>query len=123
VSYSVGRESSATYNESLAGYRRSNAGHEFGVAVNPVGDDGQLLPMVNGWADPTAVQGQADKKVRACVRTCVAPWVPHSVTAAVDDGPTALIRVMRLVKHELLTLAHKSDDLQCTAPRFCIHAR
>ena len=35
VSYRVGRESASEYNESLNGYRTSNEGHEFSVAVDP----------------------------------------------------------------------------------------
>lgn len=82
VSYAVGRESRDAYNESLAGYRTSNAGHEFSVSVSPVDDKGTLLPMVNDWVDPAAVEGQGDAKVQSYNFRCVeyetpAEIVPH----------------------------------------------
>lgn len=35
------------------------------MAIDPLDDHGVPLAMINGWVDPTAVQGQADSKVQS----------------------------------------------------------
>ena len=63
VSYTWGRESMAQYGESLAGVRAETPFHQFTVDVTPYGDDGRLLPEIQGG--PAGEVGAADRKVQA----------------------------------------------------------
>jgi hypothetical protein len=63
VAYTVGRESSAQYGESLAGVRDRTPYHQFLVKVSPRGADGKLLPEVD--PGPRDAPGTGDKKVQA----------------------------------------------------------
>jgi hypothetical protein len=63
VSYTVGREGSDQYGESLAGVRDRTPLHQFQVPVDPRGKDGKLLPEVS--AAKKGPSGSADKKVQA----------------------------------------------------------
>ena len=73
VSYTIGREGVAKYNESLNGVRVGNEGHEFCVAVDPfvTGSKEETLPMVNKFDTATSVPGQADKKVQVRILSLV----------------------------------------------------
>lgn len=63
VEYTVGRESSAQYGESLAGVRDRTPFHQFMVRVSPYDSNGKLLPEVD--PGPKAPAGSGDKKVQA----------------------------------------------------------
>ena len=63
VSYTFGRESSATYGESLAGVRDRTPKHQFQVQVSPFDERGRLLPEIS--AEKKAQDGSADRKVQA----------------------------------------------------------
>ena len=104
VSYTIGREASATYNESLNGVRVGNEGHEFAVAVDPFGRASTsrgplrwLLPMVNAFDPRASVPGQADKKVQAynfrlCVSTDPGNSVPFRKPVGYDPAYWELAR-------------------------------
>lgn len=63
VEYTLGREASSQYGESLAGVRERTPFHQFQVQLSPFGANGKLLPEVD--AGPRAEPGSADKKVQA----------------------------------------------------------
>ncbi len=63
VSYTWGRESSAQYDESLAGVRSETPFHQFLVNLSPYGADGKLLPEIS--SQPPGEPGAADRKVQA----------------------------------------------------------
>ena len=63
VSYTVGREGTSKYGESLAGRRAHSRYHQFAVKVSPRYRGGKLMPLVSP-DDPTPTGG-ADKKVQA----------------------------------------------------------
>jgi hypothetical protein len=63
VEYTVGRESSAQYGESLAGVRERTPLHQFMVRTSPYDANGKLLPEVD--PGPKAAPGTGDKKVQA----------------------------------------------------------
>jgi hypothetical protein len=99
VSYVIGREGIAEYNESLNGVRVANEGHEFSVAVDPFAAGGtrELLPMVNRFDPLQSVPGRADKKVqsynfRLCVTTNPANKVPFPKPAGYDPAYWELAR-------------------------------
>ncbi len=52
----------AQYNESLAGNRGENSGHQFTMRVNPFDAGGNLLPLVEPF--PTEPVGAADLNVQ-----------------------------------------------------------
>jgi len=63
VSYTFGRESSAQYGESLAGFRDRTPFHQFMVDVSPYEAQGKLLPEVG--PGPIGKPGEADKRIQA----------------------------------------------------------
>lgn len=63
VSYHVGREGRAQYNESLAGVQAHSAAHQWAVKVDALGSDGKPLPFVS--AGPLAPPGTGDNKIQA----------------------------------------------------------
>ena len=63
VSYTWGRESSAEYDESLAGVRAHTPMHQFLWPLSAYDDNHHLLPEID--AGPLAAPGSADKKVQA----------------------------------------------------------
>lgn len=75
VSYHVGRESSDTYNESLAGVlgptvKDFQPKQFFGPEVSPYDENGKLLPTIQ--AVPMGEPGQGDHKIQAFnFRTCL----------------------------------------------------
>jgi len=96
VDYRVGRESRQEYDESLNGYRLSNQGHEFSVAVDPYGADGSLLPMLMSF-NASLVAGQADDRVqsynfRLCVTQEPSNRVPFIKPAGYDPAYWELAR-------------------------------
>ena len=115
VSYRVGRESASEYNESLNGYRKSNEGHEFSVAVDPFEAAGgqqaqaqqkqlqaqdqdqdqdqdralppKLLQMVRPFDESQSTPGQADKKVQSYnFRLCVTTNTSNQVAFVKPSG-------------------------------------
>jgi len=80
VTYTVGREAKATYNESLAGMSAGSRSHQFNLPVNPFGSDGRALPLTQLPA-AGAVVGGGDKMVqsynfRLCVTKNTSNMVP-----------------------------------------------
>ena len=74
VSYTVGREANATYNETLNGVQFGQRYHQFDVAVDayriPGDPTSGLLPRIS--ADPPGEHGQGDHRVQAyCFRMCL----------------------------------------------------
>jgi hypothetical protein len=63
VLYTVGRESSAQYAESLAGVRGETPKHQFRVNIGARDESGRLLPGIS--IQPPGPPGSADKKVQA----------------------------------------------------------
>lgn len=63
ASYTVGREGTAQYGESLAGVRPKDRSHQFDFPVSATGADKQLLPGIQ--TTPRGELGAADKKVQA----------------------------------------------------------
>ena len=63
IAYTIGRESTAEYGESLAGVRDRTPYHQFMVQIKPYDDNGKLLPEVD--PGPRGAPGSADKKVQA----------------------------------------------------------
>jgi hypothetical protein len=63
VSYTWGRESSAEYNESLAGVRDRTPLHQFLVPISAYDSNHHLLPEIS--SEPKGETGSADKKVQS----------------------------------------------------------
>eukprot|EP00056_Hartaetosiga_gracilis_P007255 m.105916 g.105916 ORF g.105916 m.105916 type:complete len:617 (-) comp12665_c0_seq4:4048-5898(-) len=81
VPYTVGRESSKRYNESLAGFQGVAKGHEFGISVDPFDKDGHLLPLLS--SQPQESVGDEDTHVQAynfrlCLTQNTSNLVPFS---------------------------------------------
>jgi hypothetical protein len=79
VTYTVGRESSAQYGETLAGVRDRTPLHQFEVNVNPYGPDGKLLPEISAVKLPAP--GTADKAVQAYNFRMILSNDPHNRVA------------------------------------------
>jgi hypothetical protein len=98
VSFAVGRESAATYNESLGGrlFVPNHVGqHQFLQPLNYTYGDGSLLPMVY-TGDPGAV-GAGDAKVQAynfrlCLTTAAGNKLPITRPPGYDPGYWELLR-------------------------------
>jgi len=63
IGYTVGRESSAQYGESLAGVRAVTPKHQFAWPMSAYDKDGHLYPEVD--PGPLAAPGSGDKKVQS----------------------------------------------------------
>ena len=63
VSFTWGRESSAQYNESLAGVRPKDRNHQFDFAVSAYGENKKPLPEIQ--KEPRGEIGAGDRKVQA----------------------------------------------------------
>ena len=63
VTYTVGRESTAVYNEGLAGVRVDTPKHQFQWKLSPYDDRHHLMPYVD--PGPMGANGEGDKKVQA----------------------------------------------------------
>ena len=73
VSYTWGRESKASYNESAAGSQNAAAtGYPYGIEyINPFDAAGDLLPLLRGGG-PVTPYGSADRAIQAYnFRLCV----------------------------------------------------
>ena len=70
VSYTMGRESNTTYNESMNGRLVPQSGNNFNIYVNPFDSDGNPLPMITPFDNETP--GEYDNKMEAYnYRLCV----------------------------------------------------
>ena len=63
VSYTIGREGSDKYNESIAGVQKHSAAHQWPVKISPFGDGKSLLPFVQ--SEPAGPPGSGDRKTQA----------------------------------------------------------
>jgi hypothetical protein len=63
ISYTIGREGSGQYGESLAGVRAHTRSHQFPVDVSAYDENGKLLPEIS--AEPRGEPGSGDKRVQA----------------------------------------------------------
>ena len=98
VSYTVGRESSSTYNESLGGRTfvpNKVGGHQFAVPLNYTDASGKLLPMI--YTGDAGEVGQADVKVqsynyRLCLTHNKSNQLPLPAPAAYDPAYWELFR-------------------------------
>lgn len=63
VSYTLGRESTRQYGESLAGVRAVTPSHQFPVNVAARDEQGRLLPEIS--AEPRGEPGSADQRIQA----------------------------------------------------------
>jgi hypothetical protein len=90
VSYTVGREANATYNETLEGVQTRHAlSHQFETPIDPYivpGDPSSgLLPRIH--AGPPGREGEADKRIQAyCFRMCLTNLPGNRVPFARPDG-------------------------------------
>jgi hypothetical protein len=94
VSYTFGRESSSTWNESLAGVRDRTPKHQFQVQLSPRDARGRLLPEIN--AEKKAPDGAADRKVQAynfrlCMTQVAENRMPFPKPAGYDPARFALL--------------------------------
>lgn len=111
VSWTHGREGRDMYNESLAGYRLANQGHEFSVAINPYLSNAsrELLPMLTPWNppadDPLKAEGKGDNRTQAYnFRLCVTTNKTNLVPFTKPDGydPTYWELARRYFTHPLI---------------------
>lgn len=94
VSYIVGREGQREFNESLAGRLEFSTWDQFWTIVNPYGDDGRLLPLVN--PGDSGKPGEGDRKVQAynfrlCLSNDRANQVPFPKPPGYDPAQFALL--------------------------------
>ena len=97
VTYTIGREGTAQYGESLAGIRDRTPLHQFQVSVPARDASGWLLPEMS--AEPKGVSGSADTKLQAYnFRVCMTQRednrVPLPKPAGYDPGRFALLAKM-----------------------------
>ena len=106
VSYTWGRESKASYNESAAGSQNAAAtGYPYGIEyINPFDAAGDLLPLLRGGG-PVTPYRSADRAIQAYnFRLCVtnnatirAPFTkPLIRSRAVGAAPAVLARLAQL---------------------------
>ena len=120
VTYTVGREGTDRYGESLAGVRDRTPLHQFQVSVPARDASGRLLPEVSGA--PKAPSGSADTKVQAYnFRVCMTQRAdnrvpfpkPASYTAARYAVLAKMLGAMDAIKKEAAlapeTQAQKGD--------------
>lgn len=85
ISYTYGRESHDTYNESLAGVQPQGSFAQFQVPVNPYWSNGTLLFGVD--AGPLPPVGSADQRLMPMsFRLCVTTDANNSVPVPAPDG-------------------------------------
>ena len=63
VSYTVGREASDKYHESIAGVQKHSPAHQWPVKISPFREGKSLLPLVQ--SEPTCPPGSGDRKTQA----------------------------------------------------------
>jgi hypothetical protein len=95
VTYTIGREPIAKYNEDLAGVRAKTPAHQFLWPLNAYDDQHRLLPEIN--PGPLAPPGSGDNKVQAYNFRMIlthdpANQVPYPKPANYDPARFALLR-------------------------------
>jgi hypothetical protein len=113
VSYTVGREGNAKYNETLNGVRAKTPEHQFTVAVDPYrkpGDAGSgLLPFIQPGSGGTPGEGDACVQAynfRLCYTQDPANRLPHRKPAKYDPAKYELLA--RYVE-ALVATGHKPE--------------
>jgi len=76
VSYTLGRESTQQYGESLAGVRAVTPSHQFAVDIPARDENGKLLPEIS--TEPRGEPGSADKRIQAYNFRVIASNVPEN---------------------------------------------
>jgi len=76
VRYTVGRESTAQYGESLAGVRAVTPHHQFAVPIPAYDEQGRLLPEIS--PEPRGEPGSGDHRVQAYNFRVIATNVPEN---------------------------------------------
>jgi FAD-dependent oxidoreductase family protein len=94
VTWTLGRESSAQYGESLAGVRERTPLHQFLVDISPRDEHGKLLPEIS--TERPGPHGSADKRVQAynfrlCFSDDRANQAPFPKPAGYDPARYALL--------------------------------
>jgi hypothetical protein len=85
ISYTVGREGTAQYGESLAGVRPKDRAHQFDVKISAYDENGKLLPEIQ--KEPRGELGAGDKKVQAYnFRMCLSSDKNNQVPFAKPPG-------------------------------------
>eukprot|EP01043_Picozoa_sp_COSAG02_P068018 COSAG02_NODE_11143_length_1784_cov_1.253412_1_plen_348_part_01 len=97
VSFALGRESAAEYNESLAGFTGGSS-PQFHGHIDPYDSSGALLPLVDS-IPPTLAVGDKDAAVssynfRLCITTDPANQVPFQPPSGYNRSDWELIRRM-----------------------------
>ena len=101
TTYTYGRESSAQYGESLAGWTGANAGYNFSAYAS--GSSGPLIPGVN--ADPGETVGQADSEIQAANYRAMLSKSGSRIAFPAPPGydPTQYVGVSRTITQQGLT--------------------
>jgi hypothetical protein len=94
VSYTVGREGSDKYGESIAGVQKHSPAHQWPVKVSPFADGKKLLPQIQ--PDPAGAPGSGDRKVQAynfrlCMTQDPAQRLPWAKPADYDPARYELL--------------------------------
>lgn len=94
-SWTYGRESRATYNESYAGVQPFTTFGQFTVDVDPFFPNGSVIPFVS--SEPLAPEGSGDTKMmaysyRACITTNTSNQVPFPQPADYDPSRFELLQ-------------------------------
>jgi hypothetical protein len=76
ISYTIGREGTAKYDESLAGVRAHTESHQFAVDISAYDENGKLLPGIS--PEPRGEPGSADKRVQAYNFRVIGTNVPEN---------------------------------------------
>ena len=95
VTYTIGREAIAKYDEDLAGVRDKTPAHQFTWPLNAYDDQHRLLPEIN--PGPLDAPGSGDKKVQAYNFRLILTHdptnqVPYPKPASYDPARFALLR-------------------------------
>ena len=113
VSYTVGREGNAKYNETLNGARAETPKHQFTVAVDPYrkpGDAGSgLLPFIQPGGGGTPGEGDACVQAynfRLCYTRDPANRLPHTKPAKYDP---AMYELLARYLEALVAAGHKPE--------------
>ena len=111
ASYKIGRESSAQYSESYAGW----GGQQQTANVNPFLSDGSLIPGV--LPDPEETKGQADGNIMAySFRSCITSNLSNAVPFPKPSGydPNMFLGTQLYIQNNKLTQATDVIQLQAT---------
>lgn len=114
VTYTWGREARDVYGETLAGKVEYCDKHQFDVPINPYGDEGGLLPLIQ--ADDGLKAGEGDRKVQAYnFRMCLSSDRDNQVPfPKPDDYDPARWEILR--RYLAARPALKMDDLMIVSP-------